>query len=160
MEIHVDSLDFTELTIVDMNGEAKTFNIHDELKLSEYTIQQEMYTQSSKYAFWSSLLERVRAYAEAESRKLEQIGASINKQVRQGYTQQKIKPTKDVIESDILLNESYQKQQQIVEQWNYKVKQLQYIVKAWEQRSTMLVQLSAELRQTNKNGGMTNPFSH
>lgn len=51
MEIHVDSLDFTELTIVDMNGEAKTFNIHDELKLSEYTIQQEMYTQSSKYAF-------------------------------------------------------------------------------------------------------------
>nr|DAG96526.1 MAG TPA: recombination, repair and ssDNA binding protein [Herelleviridae sp.] len=160
MEIHVDSLDFNDLTIIDMNGEAHTFNIHDELKLSEYTIQQEMYSQSAKYSYWASLLERVRVYAEAEQRKLEQIGAKVNKEVRNRYEQEKKKPTKDVIESDILLDEEYQQQQYIVEQRNYQVKQLQYIVKAFEQRSSMLIQISAELRQTNKNGGVTNPFSH
>lgn len=160
MEIHVDSLDFNDLTIIDMNGEAHTFNIHDELRLSEYTIQQEMYSQSAKYSYWASLLERVRVYAEAEQRKLEQIGARVNKEVRTRYEQQKKKPTKDVIESDILLDEEYQQQQYIVEQRNYQVKQLQYIVKAFEQRSSMLIQISAELRQTNKNGGITNPFSH
>lgn len=160
MEIHVDSLDFNDLTIIDMNGEAHTFNIHDELKLSEYTIQQEMYSQSAKYSYWASLLERVRVYAEAEQRKLEQIGAKVNKEVRNRYEQEKKKPTKDVIESDILLDEEYQQQQYIVEQRNYQVKQLQYIVKAFEQRSSMLIQISAELRQTNKNGGITNPFSH
>lgn len=160
MEIHVDSLDFNDLTIIDMNGEAHTFNIHDELKLSEYTIQQEMYSQSAKYSYWASLLERVRVYAEAEQRKLEQIGAKVNKEVRTRYEQEKKKPTKDVIESDILLDEEYQQQQYIVEQRNYQVKQLQYIVKAFEQRSSMLIQISAELRQTNKNGGITNPFSH
>lgn len=160
MEIHVDSLDFNDLTIIDMNGEAHTFNIHDELKLSEYTIQQEMYSQSAKYSYWASLLERVRVYAEAEQRKLEQIGARVNKEVRTRYEQEKKKPTKDVIESDILLDEEYQQQQYIVEQRNYQVKQLQYIVKAFEQRSSMLIQISAELRQTNKNGGITNPFSH
>jgi len=160
MEIHVDSLDFNDLTIIDMNGEAHTFNIHDELKLSEYTIQQEMYSQSAKYSYWASLLERVRVYAESEQRKLEQIGARVNKEVRNRYEQEKKKPTKDVIESDIILDEEYQQQQYIVEQRNYQVKQLQYIVKAFEQRSSMLIQISAELRQTNKNGGITNPFSH
>ncbi|WRW34676.1 hypothetical protein CF5_0142 [Staphylococcus phage CF5] len=160
MEIKIDSLDFNELTLKDKNGNVQTFNIHDELKLSEYTIQEEMYSQSAKYSWWSSLLERVRVYEEAEERKLEQLGAQLNQSVRNQFTQQKIKPTKDMIESAILTDSNYQQQQDIVAGWNYKVRQLHYIVKAFEQRMGMLTQISADLRQTNKNGGITNPFSH
>ncbi|WAX23343.1 hypothetical protein VL10_ORF152 [Staphylococcus phage vB_SauM_VL10] len=160
MEIHLDTLDFNELTLKDNNGNTQTFNIHDELKLSEYTIQDEMYQQSSKFAWWASLKERVSNYAEAEQRKLEKIGAQLNLQIRAQYEQQGKKPTKDQVESAVFLSDEYQQQAKVVEAWNYREKQLHYIVKAFETRTTMLVQISAELRQTNKNGGITNPFTH
>lgn len=160
MEIHIDSLDFTNFTIKDKNGNSQEFDITDELRVTEYTIKEDFMQQSSKYAWWASILEKVRAYAEVEQRNLETVGARLNLQIRNQYEQQSKKPTKDQVESAVYLNEDYQKQAQIVESWNYKVKQLQYIVKAFEQRKEMLISIGAELRQTNKNGGITNPFSH
>ncbi|QVD58107.1 hypothetical protein BT3_146 [Staphylococcus phage BT3] len=160
MKIHIDSLDFTNFTIKDRNGNSQEFDITDELKITEYTIQEDFMQQSAKYAFWASILEKVRAYSEMEQRNLETIGSKLNLTIRQEYEQQGKKPTKDMIESSVYIHDSYQQQLKVVEAWNYKVKQLQYVVKAFETRRDMMIQLGAELRQTNKNGGITNPFSH
>lgn len=160
MEIYVDSLDFDTFTIIDKNGNRENINISDELMIDENNINEEFMKQSGKYAYWASLLEIVRRYYEAEQRKLETIGSQLNLTVRQAYKQKGEKPTKDMIEADVFINQNYQNQLNIVEDWSYKTKQLNYIVKAFEQRVNALTHLGAEQRKTNKNGGITNPLQY
>lgn len=160
IDIQVDSLDFTEFHIKDKNGSTESFDIRDELRITEETIKEDLMNQSAKYAYWSSILERARAYQESEERKLDQVSSSLNLSVRQQFEQQGKKPTKDMVDSAITLDSNYQQQAKKVDNWSYKVRQLQYIVKAFEQRMNAMIQINADLRKTNAHGGITNPFAH
>lgn len=160
MEIYVDSLDFDTFTIIDKNNNKQKVNVHEDLKIDEININQEFMEQSSRYAWYANLLEIVRRYSEAEQRKLETLGSQLNLNIRQAYEQQGKKPTKDMIESSIYIDQNYQQQLKNVEEWVYKMKQLQYIVKAFEQRVNALTHLGAEQRKTNKDGGITNKYSY
>lgn len=160
MEIHLDSLDFDSFTIKDKNGNHIEISVRDELVINETNIQQEFLGQSGKYAYWANLLEIVRHHLEVEQRKLETLGSQLNLTVRHQYKVNGEKPTKDMVESAIFTDGSYQQQLQEVEKWNYRTKQIQYVVKAFEQRKDMLIQFGADLRKTNANGGVTSPFSY
>lgn len=160
MEIKLDSLDFDKLTLRDKSNNVQEISIREELKIDEFNMQKEFLNQSGKYAYWANLLEIVRHHFEAESIKLEKQGSMLNLTIRQQLEKQGKKPTKDMIESAIYLDEGYQKQLQEVKNWEYRTKQLQYIVKAFENRTMMLTQIGADLRKTNANGGITNTFSH
>lgn len=160
MEIHLDSIDFDVVTIIDRNGNRASYSIQEDLKIDEINLNKEFMEQSSRFAWWSNLSDVVKRYQEAEQRKLETLGAQLNLSIRQQYEQQGKKPTKDMIDSSIKINQDYQNQERNVEEWNYKYNQLNSVVKAFQQRVNALTHLGAELRQTNKNGGITNPFSH
>lgn len=160
MDIQLDSLDFDKFTIKDKNGNNVTISIRDELVINETNIQQEFLNQSGKYAYWANLLEIIRHHSETENIKLETLGSQLNLQVRQQYKQAGEKPTKDMVESAIYTDPSYQTQLKEVKKWEYRTKQFQYIVKAFEQRSLMLTQYGADLRKTNAHVGSSNPYSY
>lgn len=160
MEIKVDSLDFDTIKIKDKNNNETILSIQEELKIDEINLNESFMSQSSKFAYWANLLEIVRRYSEAEERKLETIGAQLNLSIREWYKQNKEKPTKDMIEARIMIDKNYQEQLKVVEEWNYKTKQLQYVVKAFEQRVNALTHLGAEQRLTNKNKDITSPYSY
>ena len=65
-----------------------------------------------------------------------------------------------MVDACITTNQSYQQQLETVEDWKYREGQLQAVVRAFNQRKDMLIQISAELRQTNKDKEITNPYSY
>ena len=160
MEIPIHSIEFSEVTLRDKNNNVFTYNIQDDLKIDEHNINQVLMEQSSKYAWWANLHEIVKRYREAEERKLEHLASQLNLQVRESFKQQKVKPTKDMVDACITTNQSYQQQLESVEDWKYREGQLQAVVRAFNQRKDMLIQISAELRQTNKDKEITNPYSY
>ncbi|BCK59834.1 hypothetical protein [Staphylococcus phage vB_SauH_DELF3] len=160
MEIHLDTLDFNELTLRDNNGNILSFNIIDELKFTECKLQEETYQQSAKFACLASLYERMSINAEVEQRTLEQIGAELNLQIRARYRQSGKEPITDLAPSAVFLSDEYDQQAQVLEAWNYRKKQLPYITHTFESSIQMLVKISAELVQSNKNDGITPSFTH
>lgn len=160
MEILVDNFEFTKMTIRDQNGNVQGIDIQDEVAIQETTLQHEFMTQSSKYAYWTALLEKVRAYAEAEERELDRVTAELTLATRKVLEDRKEKYTKDVIESYVKLDSRYQEQCKKLEAREYQVKRLAYIAKVFEQRKDMLIQLGADQRKTNASGGITNPYSY
>ena len=160
MRIEVNSLDFDTMTVVDQNGQTINVSLQSELKIDEYNMTKEFMQQGSKYAWWANLLEIVRYHAEAENIKLETISSQLNITIRQQLEATGKKPTKDTIESLIYIDEKYQEQLSVVNEWNYKAGQLNRIIKAFEQRKDMLQMIGAEQRQTNKHGGITSPLTY
>lgn len=160
MEIQIDSLDFDKIIIRDKNNDTTELSIQDDLRINEINLSKEMMEQSAKFSYWANLHEIVKRYHEAEQRKLETIGSHLNLQYRAQFEKNGKKPTKDMIDSSITIDQNYQDQARNVEDWAYKENQLKYVVKAFEQRMQMLISIGAEQRQTNKNGGITNQYSY
>lgn len=149
MEIHVGAFDFDTITIKDTNGETRTYNLRDELKVNEFNVVGEFLEQPAKYVYWSSVLERVRMYKEASELKAETYKASMYESSRISLVDLGInKPTKEQVNSVIMTDETYIKLLESVNTYTYLVGQLVYVVKAFEQRRDMLIQYGADLRKT------------
>ncbi|WWO58998.1 hypothetical protein [Listeria phage 20422-1] len=152
MDIHVDSLEFSQLRIIDGNGQVTELDLEKELRVNEYSMQEEFLNQAPKYIYWASILEKVRMYQESASLALEVVGAQMNEKARDYYKTVDTKPTKDQVEAYILQQEEYQVAYKQLLTYNHLVKQLQYVVKAFEQRKDMLIQYGADLRKNKDNG--------
>lgn len=160
MEIHLDSIDFDTIIVKDKSNNEIKLSIQDELRIDEVNLNKAFMEQSSKYAWWGNLSEIVKRYHEAEQRKLDTLGAQLNLSIREWYKQNKEKPTKDMIESRIMIDKNYQEQLKVVEEWSYKYNQLNSVVKAFQQRVNALTHLGAEQRLTNKDKVITSPYSY
>lgn len=148
MDIELASLDFDDLTIRTANGEVITYNLKQELTINPYDLNSEFHNQPSKYVYWTSLLETVRAYLESAELAEERTRAGFYEPCRQALINGGVaKPTKDQIDAEILNQEEYINARNQVNTYSYYVKSLQYIVKALEQRKDMLIQLGAEQRR-------------
>lgn len=148
MEITLDDIDFSHLTIIDSNGNKKTVDLQDELVIDQYNIEKELYEQPKKYVYYTSLLEKVRAYLESAELALDVEHANLYEPSRASLQQETgSKPTKDQIESRILSDETYREKKEQVAILEGSVKNLYYIVKAFEQRKDMLIQLSTHERK-------------
>lgn len=148
VEINIDSLDFSTIILRDRNNKEEKLDVLEDLKVNEFDLQNELYTQPSKYMYYTSLLETVRAYYESSELQLEQTWARLYEPARtaliQGGTQ---RPTKDQIESWIYQQDEYIGKKNAANHYSSLVKKLQYIVKSFEQRKDMLIQLATDSRK-------------
>lgn len=148
VDISVDSLDFEEITIRDMNGNEQTFNLKDELSINRHDIRTDLEEHPGKYMYWAGVLEKVRAYLESAELELETTFSALYEPVRVSLEKKIGKnPTKVQIEAVIYQQESYITAKEKVNDIQYQVKRLQYVVKNFEARKDMLIQISTTERK-------------
>lgn len=148
LEISVGSLDFNVISIRDSSGNVHTYDLMQELQINEHDLQTEFKLQASKYVYWASVLEQVRGYLEASELQEEKIKASLYENARSALIAEgSPKPTKDQVEAWIMRQENYINAREQVLGYNKFVKQLQYVVKSFEQRRDMLTQIGADVRK-------------
>jgi len=138
MDVFVDDLDFSTLRIVDENGEAITYNLHQELKVNEDNLAREMLQQPSKYIYWSSILEKIKYFQEQKELALETVVARLDKEARESIESTGKKPTKDSVDAYTKRHPEFQQAKNVCMQYDYTVNRLQRIVKAYEQRASLL----------------------
>lgn len=148
LDIAVSDLDFNTIRIRDANGSFVEHDLKAELVIDKNNLAEEFKLQPSKYVYWASILEQVRAYLEAAQFTEDKTKADLYEPARlaiiQGGTP---KPTKDQIESWVWRQDVYLEAKQQVMVYSKFVKQLQYVVKAFEQRRDMLTQIGADMRK-------------
>lgn len=148
MEITIDDLEFSRITIVDAHGNREERNLQDELMINPHNIEDELYEQPQKYVYYTALLEKVRSYLESAKLAEEMTHARMYEPARETLVNSTGRnPTKDQIESHILVQEEYSSKREQVIILEATVKNLQYVVRAFEQRKDMLVQLSTHERK-------------
>lgn len=148
MEITIDDLDFSRITIYDAHGNREDKNMQDELMINPHNIEKELYEQPQKYVYYTALLEKVRSYLEAAKLAEEMTRARLYEPARESLVASTGRnPTKDQIESHILVQSEYEEKLEQVIILEATVKNLQYVVRAFEQRKDMLVQLSTHERK-------------
>lgn len=148
MEITIDDLGFSKLIIYDASGNREDLDLQEELLINKHDIEQELYLQPQKYVYYTALLEKVRSYLESAKLTEELIHAELYEPSRESIVSATGRnPTKDQIESAILRQDKYIDAREQVIILESTVKNLQYIVRAFEQRKDMLVQLSTHERK-------------
>jgi len=148
LELNVNDLEFFKITIKNASGQIEEFNIKDELTINEYDLNQMMYEQPAKYAYWGSVLEKFRAYLESSELQAEVEHANLYEEaVNTLKNEGTAKPTKDQIESWIMRQESYIQLLEQVNVYTGFVKKLNYVVKSFEQRKDMLIQIATDARK-------------
>lgn len=147
-DIPVNDLRVDTIRVVDQSGQFVEYDLHSELRINEHNLQEDIQQQASKYVYWSSLLAQVRGFLEASELKVEEVKAKYYEPGREHYVTKGVaKPTKDQIESFIVLQPEYQEARQQLIAYQKHEQHLRYIVKAFEQRKDMLIQIGADLRQ-------------
>jgi len=148
LELRVTNIDFDKVRITDENGETQTYDINKELAVDPFNVRDEFLHQSSKYSYWASLLEQLKLYEEsyelqADKKRSELYEPSRQKLLAEGVT----RPSKDQIDSQIMLDGDYYNLCNNVVAIHYQVNQIKALVKAFEQRKDMLIQYGADQRK-------------
>lgn len=148
LDIRVTNLDFGTIRVTDANGETVTYNLKEELAVNNFNVREEFLKQPAKYSYWTALLEQLRLYQETYELQAEKKKAELYEPSRQHLIATGIaKPTKDQIDAQVMLDDEYYKLRQDVVNMEFTVRQVQYVVKAFEQRKDMLIQYGADLRR-------------
>lgn len=152
MKVFVNDLDSDTINIVDYNGQMTTYSVRQELAVNEQNYQKEFIAQPAKYAFWSAVLQQAKYVLSSQQNALEKVHAELYNDVNVRLVGEGMRPTKDLIEAQIILDDRYQEAQSRVDTCEYSVSQVQYLVKAFEQRKDMLVQFGADMRKDSNYG--------
>lgn len=149
MEIPVENIDkIMDITLRDQNGDILTYNLKEELQIHRDNLQEDFTDQPVKYAYWVSILEKVRLYLESATLELEKVQASLYEPCRNSLIDAGTpKPTKEQISSLVIIQESYLSARETVIMYEAQVKLLQGVVRSWEQRREMLIQYGADNRK-------------
>lgn len=148
LDLKVGSMDFEKIRISDVNGEFHEYDMKEELVINDHDLYNEFSQQPVKYMYWTSVLEQVRAYLESSILSEETVRADLYEPARMALIGSgTAKPTKDQIESWIIKQDQWVTAKNEVLVYTKYVKQLQYVVKAYEQRKDMLIQIGADSRK-------------
>lgn len=153
LEIKVDHIDSDVIRVVDNQGQTVDYDVKADLSVHDYNANDELREQHVKYRKYANIFNRLSYYLEEEEIRLVTISSQINLDIRNHYQSTNGKPpTKDVVEAEIQTRQNYIDQLRIVNHLKYQKTQLQYILKAFEQRKDMLVQYTAHLRKDIEHG--------
>lgn len=145
MDVRLDDIS-GEFRIIDENGEIRSYNLHDELRINEANLAQEFLQQPSKYLYWGSVLEKVNMYLDSAKWKLEVLEANLRDEARIFFTQKNVKSNAQMIDDYAKKNQSWQDQRAQITNLEFIVKQTKLIVRSFEQRKDMLQSYGAQIR--------------
>lgn len=134
-------------TFIDINGQQFTVNVGEELAFSEHTLNQATFTHASKYVWWTEILSHAKRQLQSQETAFDLLNAQLGNRAREAISAQGGKPTKDNVNDWVLTQEEYGKAKAELDWWANRVFQLQYVVKAWEQRGNSLIQAGAQYRK-------------
>jgi transcriptional regulator of heat shock response len=138
LEIHVTSLDFSTLRIIDKTGNLHEYDLQEILKITEANLEGQMLEQASTYIYWASLLEELKYYQELAEKTLEKVIADLDPEARKHLTNEGTKPTKDTVDAYIKRQDEYDTAKTDLLNYNRIVGRVARVVKAFEQRKDML----------------------
>lgn len=147
-ELRLDDIEVTKFRIIDPNGEYIDIDINSELSINQFNLDSELQKQPQRYVYYTSILEKLKAYSESSELELEKVHATLYEQaVPALQSGGSARPTKDMIEAWIMRQDNYQNALNNVNYYKSLVRKFTYIVKAFEQRKDMLLQISANNRK-------------
>jgi len=136
-----------KLTVVDYNGEAQDYSVRDMLYVDETNYQTEYLKQPAMYAYWSSVLQEAKRVQSEQENQLEKTHAELYNTAYNKLKDEGIKPTKDLIEAQIEQSDDYYIAKQRVDTATYSAGRITFLVKALEQRASMLQSFGADQRK-------------
>lgn len=150
--IKVKAPEIQQVEILDNLGKSQVYNIDDQLAVNDSNYQQEYLMQARKYSFWADKLSVANRQVAGAEQQVELMHAKLYKKYFLELTNTKLRPTKDMVESDIVQDEEYQVVLNELNESKYIAEKLKFIVKAFEQRNIMLTQFGAEMRKDKEIG--------
>lgn len=136
-----------KIDFVDQAGQPFTVDLTQELSFSEHTYNQDLMSQASKYVWWSSVYTSAKQFLDNAKLELEGIEAELSIDIRNRLNKEGKKFTKDVVADEVHTSEKYQLARERIIFWDTRVAQLNFILKAFDQRSNALAQLGAQTRR-------------
>ena len=143
----LDENTVAKLKFVNMDGTSFERDIQQDLMMSEESFEQDLLKQPSEYAWWTAvMLQAKEKYKEAETQ-LDYVKAVLGDQARATLGKATVAQVNDFV----VQQQDYQDAVNTANWWGSRVDQLQYVVKAYEQRAQLLIQLGAQLRHSIEN---------
>lgn len=150
--IKLNTTGLDKIELVDPTGTHTTYDINDELLVTDNNYQVELLNQPRKYSFWADKLAIVNRQVSGAKQQLDLIHAKLYAKYYVELSKAKARPTKDMVEAEIIQDQEYQSAVTRVDQTTYVADKLKFIVKAFEERKDMLIQFSAEMRKDREIG--------
>lgn len=140
---------------VDSLGKTKIIDFEKELSIDINNLNKELVEQSSKYAWYGSLLSNARYEYEAEKANLAKVEALVDHRIREDIEYNgKKKPTEAAMTRYIHGDDKYVEVLMNIARDKKKVDTLSYVLKGFEQRINALVTLGANVRNEMKQIGV------
>lgn len=150
--IKIKSTGGEKIEILDQTGKSVIYDIDQELLVNDNNYQQEYLRQAQKYSFWADKLAIANRQVSGAEQQLDLIHAKLYHKYFLDLSKSKARPTKDMVESEIIQDDSYQQALSSLNQCSFVEEKLKFIVKAFEQRKDMLIQFGAEMRKDREIG--------
>ena len=150
MKIEVPNLSFDTITIVTPNLEQISFNVQEEARIGQFNVREEFYSQPAKYAYWGELLSQAKYMEEAKALDVKRAEGLAFEQARTEIIKEtsNSKPTQAQIEARMAINPIlYQLKSELLLAQKT-TKDIQELVKAFEHRRDMLIQIGADMRKS------------
>jgi hypothetical protein len=152
LDFDIESLAF-EVPVKLRSGKVVTYNIQEELAISEETLTSDFMEQAGKYAWWSTLAEHAKAYRDTMEVAVDKAEAIADTVAREELDCEGIKVTEGAVKQRIKLNEEYLEAVANFNQAKKNASILDKIVKAFEHRKDMLMVVGSHLRDQKDNSG-------
>ena len=150
--IKIKSTGGEQIEILDQTGKSTIYDIDQELLVNDNNYQQEYLRQAQKYSFWADKLAIANRQVSGAEQQLDLVHAKLYHKYFLDLSKSKARPTKDMVESEIIQDDSYQQALNSLNQCSFVEEKLKFIVKAFEQRKDMLIQFGAEMRKDREIG--------
>lgn len=144
----LESTNALDLT-VEIDGKSYTIDMRKELEISETTITQALKNQPTHYAFLSTIHKRALVIKREKERNLDRTYSSLYSKYKSDYDPVKYPRglNNDLVAAKVEKNIKYIKAKKAVEAIVSQVDLLESYVRAFEQRSSLIQTLSANMRK-------------
>lgn len=147
-KIKLDDLMFENITILDESHREVSFNMREELAINSFDLTEEYRSQPAKYMYWTALHSKVGRMVESKNIEIDRMHAVLYNTVREDLIKAGTpKPTQAQLEASIDNNQHIVRLREELANLNALETKTKYIVKAFEQRKDMLMQLGADNRK-------------
>lgn len=144
----LDSTNILDLK-VEIDGKSYTIDMRKELEISESTVTQALKNQPTHYAFLSTIHKRALVIKREKERNLDRTYSSLYSKYKSDYDPVKYPRglNNDLVAAKVEKNLKYLKAKKELESILSQVEILESYVRAFEQRSSLIQTLSANMRK-------------
>lgn len=154
VDIELDDLN-TSVTIKLANGSLHTFNVQDEIEIDRDDLNQNYVEQPGKYAWWGMVAEVAKVNVEEAKAYLEQVEGEADERVRESLELDGIKVTETLVTRKIKSDKEYKEAQTSFFRAKKNAGILDKVLKAFDHRLDVLVNLGASMRKEYNNAELT-----